>query len=288
MFQNEPPLVSLIIPTYNREKELVETLQCALQLNYRPLEILLIDQTKEHLPETKDFLDAHCTELKIIRPDFASLTRARNLGISESNGEILIFIDDDVTFSSDFVDHYVSRHRLGADLVQGRILEPNSPFIASRPSWLHRTLRFSGSDTSETSGPTNIVTGCNFSVTRSAINQIGFFDEQFQGVSIREDSDFGYRAYRAGLCLWFEPKALVYHKRSTTGGVEAHHKAPFLDYWYFFCESYFSRKHFSKWVVWRYRFTILKRSLRSLWQLFRQAEKDAIQSAQNWKNKNTT
>ncbi|MCX7835817.1 MAG: glycosyltransferase [bacterium] len=268
-------LVSLIIPTYQREQELIETLQCAIRQTYKPLEIILIDQTQHHSPNTLAFIQQHADQIQYHRPEFASLTKARNLGIKLSKGEILVFIDDDVTFSSDFIHHHVSRHQLGADLVQGRVLEPNTKTIAKNPSWLHRTLKFSGSDTSERSGPTNIVTGCNFSVSRAAIEKIGLFDENFQGIAIREDSDFGYRAYRAGLCIWFEPKALVYHKRSTSGGVEAHQKTPYLDYWYFFCESYFSRKHFSKWVVWRYRFRILKRSLRALWLLFLQAEKDA-------------
>lgn len=260
-----------------REEELVETLRCAIAINYPAFEILVIDQTKLHSNETLSFLKEINTKIRIINPSFASLTKARNLGIRESKGDIFVFIDDDVAFEPSFLTNHIQRHQLGADIVQGRIIEDDKREFANKPSWLHRNITYRGSDTCETSGPTNIVTGCNFSVSRKVVETIGGFDTHFQGVAVREDSDFGYRAYRAGFCLWFEPSALVYHKRAHRGGVEAHHKVPFLDYWYFFCESYFSRKHFSKWSVWWYRWRVLERSLKSIWKLFRSAERDAIQ-----------
>ena len=56
--------------------------------------------------------------------------------------------------------------------------------------------------------------GCNHAVRRGVIGQIGLYDVRLgKGAPIpaAEDTDFAYRAYRAGLRLVYSPNCIVYH-----------------------------------------------------------------------------
>src|SRR5690242_5595977 len=49
--------VSVIIPTYNRDEVLQQTLECVLRQEPSPREIIVVDQTKEHNAATRKYLD---------------------------------------------------------------------------------------------------------------------------------------------------------------------------------------------------------------------------------------
>ena len=51
------PLISVVIPTYRREKMLCDSIQDVLQQDYPNFEVLVVDQTGDHQPETQTFLD---------------------------------------------------------------------------------------------------------------------------------------------------------------------------------------------------------------------------------------
>src|SRR5262249_9683442 len=145
---------SLIIPSYNREELLVQTLRSAFAQTQPALAILLIDQTKTHTPETQAFLDANRERLRIIRPEVASVTKARNTGLREAKGEVLVFIDDDPSFEPGFVAAHVAAHADGTDVVQGRVTEQGSK-TPTRPTWLTDSLRFKGGDNYDRDGETD-------------------------------------------------------------------------------------------------------------------------------------
>ena len=265
---------SLIIPSYNREELLVQTLRSALAQTQPGLEILLIDQTKTHAPETQAFLDANRTRLRVIRPEVASVTKARNTGLREAKGEVLVFIDDDTSFEPGFVAAHVAAHADGTDVVQGRVTEQGSKTPAS-PTWLTDSLRFKGGDNYGRDGATNNITGCNFSITRGVVERIGYFDENFKGVSVREESDYARRAFKAGLKFKFSAAAALFHHKSATGGVGTGVKNNFFEKSYYYCELMFAKKHFSAWTVFTYRLRLYLRGIKNLRKLIRAAEQEA-------------
>ena len=265
---------SLIIPSYNREELLVQTLRCALAQTQPELEILLIDQTREHRPETQAFLDANSARLRIIRPEVASVTKARNTGLREAKGDVLVFIDDDTSFEPGFVAAHVAAHADGTHVVQGRVTEQGSK-LPTRPTWLTPTLHFKGGDNYDRDGVTNNITGCNFSITPAVVDAIGYFDENFKGVSVREESDYALRAYKAGLKFKFSAAAALFHHRSATGGVGSGVRNIFFEKSYYYCELMFAKKHFPTWTVGIYRVRLYLRAFRNLRKLIRAAEMEA-------------
>ena len=120
------PTVSLIIPTFNREKVLCDSINCALNQDYSDYEIIVVDQTASHDLETQRFLNQLPTSVRIIKHHPPSLTGARNCGIQEAMGEIMVMIDDDVIIERDFITqhlkYYDDSNVVG---VTGRIKEQN-------------------------------------------------------------------------------------------------------------------------------------------------------------------
>ena len=91
------PRVSVVIPTRNRPDRLARTIESVQRQTAVPIEILVVDNgsPSEMLDRTRDRLSRH-TNLRLL-----SLTTgrgqalARNLGVEESAGEFVAFLDDD-------------------------------------------------------------------------------------------------------------------------------------------------------------------------------------------------
>lgn len=206
------PKVSVIIPTYQREEVLCEAITRLLEQSYKPDEIIVIDQTSCHKVETRAFLDRAEAEGKI-RVTFQgepSATKARNRGINESKSDVLLFIDDDVLFSDDFVLNHLRNYTLDPDigLVAGQLrpgtggIEDCVPTkILAHP--LHYILL--GKNYSLRLEGVIAAPGGNFSVRRHVAIAVGGFDEQFTGSPLYEDTDFWIRVRNAGYKVVFDP-----------------------------------------------------------------------------------
>lgn len=227
------PSVSLIIPTYGREQVLRETLMEVLQQDYPGLEILVIDQTPTHEPETQAFLDelAASGQIRLFRVGWASLPGARNYGVRQSLGEIVLFIDDDVKLPPGFVaahaKNYVDRPEIGA--VAGRVFDrmkladSKAELVIEDlpPEAMDPGIAWYYIDLVHTVKPQQVLTarGCNMSFRRSLFEQHGvWFDERFKGSAVREESDFCLRIRKTGLKIWYDPSAHLVHLGEEVGG----------------------------------------------------------------------
>jgi len=274
MKKETSPFVSLIIPTYMREDLLVQTLECAINQEYTNYEIIVIDQTPAHSQNTIDFLHSVRRKIKLIPSSPPSVTAARNTGVRAARGEIIVFIDDDTSFSSDFLQNHVENYKKKCDFVQGRIIEKGCKDYP-KPVWLSRLGNFSGSDFCTRDGITNNITGCNFSFRRSMFDALGGFDEFFQGIAVCEDSDFAYRAYKKGFKGCFSSRAVLTHHRSDTGGVGHGIENQYFDLGFYRNKLYFYRKNFSYPVYIYQKIRFFGKGIRRFIRLFRQAAREA-------------
>ncbi|HEX9949315.1 MAG TPA: glycosyltransferase family A protein [Thermodesulfobacteriota bacterium] len=88
------PLVSVIIPTYNRKELVKEAVQSVLEQDYPKIEVVIVDDgstdgTKEEL--TRVF----GSPLRYVFQGNGGESRARNKGVIESKGELVCFLDSD-------------------------------------------------------------------------------------------------------------------------------------------------------------------------------------------------
>jgi glycosyltransferase involved in cell wall biosynthesis len=87
------PLVSVVIPTFNRATTIVRAVESVLQQTYRPLEVVVVDDGSTD--KTPEVLQAYGSAIVYVRQDNAGPAAARNRGIRESKGDLVAFLDSD-------------------------------------------------------------------------------------------------------------------------------------------------------------------------------------------------
>ena len=222
---------SVVIPTYNREQQLVETIEYVLATPYPDFEVIVVDQTDEHTPEVAAALEEfqHDDRLTYIQLPIANLPLARNVGLNEAQGDVIIYVDDDVELDPDFVAAHVKRYAdASVGAVAGRIITPNvgpdensSGALAGRPR--PGRLRVDGNHESHFNqtaytGDVEWGQGCNMSFRRTALVESGAFDERFTGNAFHEEVDAFVRVRDQGYRAVFEPEARLVHLKEATGG----------------------------------------------------------------------
>ena len=87
------PLVSVIIPTYNRSRFLGEALDSALNQTYKEQEIIVVDDGSTD--GTSQLMREYEPRIRYIYQERSERSSARNRGVSESCGEYIAFLDSD-------------------------------------------------------------------------------------------------------------------------------------------------------------------------------------------------
>ena len=99
------PLISVIIPIYNVECYLKTCIDSIVNQTYSNLEIVLVDDgSPDRCFEICDEYAKKDNRVKVIHQENGGLAHARNVGIANSNGEYLTFVDSDDYVSDDYVE----------------------------------------------------------------------------------------------------------------------------------------------------------------------------------------
>ncbi len=221
----ESPLLSVVIPTLNREQPLVTTIRYFPEREtYRPFELIVVDQSEHHEPATVQYLDSVASRVRLERPAFKSLARARNHGLGVARGDIVVFVDDDV----EPFDGFLSGH--AAPYVDPKVWMVTGPFpgpgeaIKSRQQISDAQYRqmldgqLIGLHVDFDYEPCNWGAGCNISVRKSAAARVGGFEEQFVGNAVGEDAEFCNRLRRHGGIIHYATRAALVHVQVASGG----------------------------------------------------------------------
>lgn len=226
------PLLSVIIPTYGRETVLCDTLADVLRQDYPRVEILVVDQTPTHEPETQRYLDELVDQqaIRLFKVDWASLPGARNYGVRRSHGELILFLDDDVQLPAGYFAAHVQTFQERPDVgaVAGRVFDrmkladdPNSVIDFLPPEAMDPGLAWYHIDLVHTTQPQQVLTarGCNMAFRRELFERYGLrFDERFRGSAVREESDFCLHIRQTRYIIWYNPEAKLVHLGEESGG----------------------------------------------------------------------
>ena len=89
--------VSVIIPLFNKEQFIEQTLQSVLDQSYKNLECIIVDDgSTDNGPQiTQRFIERNSLSWKLVSQPNAGQTKARNFGIQLSSGMYLAFLDSD-------------------------------------------------------------------------------------------------------------------------------------------------------------------------------------------------
>lgn len=223
--------LTIAVPTFGREAVLLNTLQQVLAARSPTAEVLVVDQTPDHLPETTRQLATWAEQKSIrwIQHQPPSLTGARNRALREARGDVVLFLDDDVCVPPQLFGEHV---RLFSDVavaaVTGQVwncIDPAEPPPIDRPDRGTRPH----SDEKTMSDARNI-SGGNHSVRRSVALAIGGYDPAFRGSALGEDMDFSQRLLLAGHRIMYNPAAWIIHLGIKSGGCSVGKGSPWPEW----------------------------------------------------------
>lgn len=184
-----PPLISVIVPAYNAEATLLETIDSIRHQTFSDFELIVIDDgsTDRTLARVQSVRDPR---VRIFTCPNQGLAASRNRGIEWSAGEFISFIDADDMWTSDKLELQLDalRRRPGAALAYSwtAFVDSDGRFLfAKEPS------RFEGDVYADLLRDCNFVaSGSNILVRRSCAIAVGGFDATLEAA---HDWDFCLR-----------------------------------------------------------------------------------------------
>lgn len=244
--------VSVVIPTYNREKCIIDLLHCLFKQDYPNFEVLVIDQSETLSDEKQRLLDQNNQILKYFKIEERGRSLAKNYGILMASGEIILFCDDDIIVPDNFISTHVNTYRdkrIGA--VSCRLVEEGQPAInINKPLRTTFYGRLINKPFSTKSGYVTSLNGGNMSFRKEVLEKVGFFEEYFIGTSMVEEPDIAYRIVKSGYKLFFNASITVHHFPQFNGNIaEMKGKRADWFYFYFFNVSIFYLKYKRFWNV---------------------------------------
>ena len=102
------PFFSIIIPLYNKENAIEKTLKSVFNQSFTDYEVIVIndgstDKSKEKVYAFSD------SRLRLISTENKGVSQARNLGISESKGKLIAFLDADDLLATTCLENRVAQ-----------------------------------------------------------------------------------------------------------------------------------------------------------------------------------
>lgn len=206
---------SIIVCTIGRST-LEECLKSLLNQSYENYEVIVVSSNKKVEPIVSQF------QFTFIYSHISNVSYQKNLGIDNSSGEIIAFIDDDAVANKEWLKYLVENfkeEKIGC--VGGKIsVKINSdipPILKNLPTeifkgFLGETL-LKYDKVTEIDKP--LLWGSNISFRRDVLREVGKFDVQLgrtpTNLLCGEEIELERRILKAGYKLIYEPRAEVIH-----------------------------------------------------------------------------
>ncbi|MDI6703991.1 MAG: glycosyltransferase [bacterium] len=196
---------SVVIPTYNRKRVLKDSLLSLFNQDYPKgrYEIVIVDDgSSDNTDKLIKSLSPPCFLKYLRHPQREGPSKARNYGIREANGEIIIFIDSDIICPPGFVSAHMRYHKKYRNIVVDgpavyiNNLDGNHRF----QRFLARFDFFGGS----------FITA-NTSCKKEVLIKAGGFSEDFGLRFGWEDREFGFRIKQMGIKRKKARSAYAFH-----------------------------------------------------------------------------
>jgi glycosyltransferase involved in cell wall biosynthesis len=214
--------LSVVIPTLNRAEMLSTTIDRIEHqtVNRDTYEVVVVNNnSSDHTQTVLSQKAASYQNLRTFTQLKPGAAATRNLGIRESSGDVILFIDDDIFADTTLVENHLRYHKENADAaIIGAVV---SPWENSKDPFL-RYLRDKG-----IFNPYSIAcnrpmdfsyyhTG-NVSTSTKLLRDVGGFNEEFFVYGM-EDIELGYRLEQKGCRMTPGPTAKVRHEYFPTYG----------------------------------------------------------------------
>jgi len=219
MTENCVPFLSVVIPTFNRNDSLRKTLDGLARQTYPAAQFEAVVVSDGSTDGTDALLAEYARvspfTLRVICQPNGGPARARNNGIENALGEVVVFLDDDVEPSAEFLAVHAAHHHQAHAVVIAPML-PDPALLWREPAWIaweHAMLekQYAAWRTGEWTGcgPHHFYSG-NASLRRAHLVAVGGFDEQFPR---QEDVELAVRlGKQRGVTFVYAPNAPGTHR----------------------------------------------------------------------------
>ena len=266
--------VSAVVSTKDRPEDLVRCIESLNKQTYPLQELVIIDSGGQSIQKLN--VDRY-DKLNIRHFHYvSSLTAARNMGINESKGDIILFLDDDVVLDKDYVhniieifENYGNVGCVCGDIVSDTLRSTRFSKSIKYPlvrkarnfifniffltSWGDGKFHPSGFPTHPI-GKTDImyiecVQGANMAFRREVLDKFKF-DENLQGYCYMEDCDISYRVSREYRIV-YTPYAKLIHNVSPTSRYSDYSKMKMaIQSHYYIFHKNFPQKLYNRFAFW--------------------------------------
>lgn len=227
MNRNNTPRISLIVPSYNRSQYLKKSLPTFINQSIHSslYEILIIDNNSNDNTRAVvyDAMNEARVQWRYVFEERQGLHYARNRGILESSGDIIVFGDDDIEATENWLKYilreYDSNERAG--IVGGKVLPR---WVGNPPEWIydygdakiHGVFAYLDKGDSRKSIDDAMLFGCNFSIRKKLAIEIGgsppdTFPKKLKHLSGMGETEMLMRVAGMGYDIIYLPEAIVFH-----------------------------------------------------------------------------
>jgi GT2 family glycosyltransferase len=212
----QPPLFSIIVPTYARPAQLAACLQSLARLDYPRdrFEVVVVDDGSPTPPAEVIAAFSGHMDVTLLAQAHAGPAAGRNAGAAQAQGEYLAFTDDDCAPAADWL------HALAARLapapgcaVGGRTINalPDNPYSTASQLLIDYLYSYYNAEPDRAC----FLTSNNLALPAALFRAGGGFDAGFPRAAA-EDREFCDRWLRRGQRMAYAPEALVYHAHRLT------------------------------------------------------------------------
>jgi GT2 family glycosyltransferase len=257
--------IGVVTVTYNSAKVLPQFLQSVLAQTFRDFLLYIVDNGSKD--ESLELIYEHVDSRIRVIPN------VQNLGVAEGNNQgiraaladhcdAVLLLNNDTEFPYDLFAKLCSGlQEFQADMTTAKMLyfRP-SDVIWCAGGWLD-PRRFFGAfhygmgqpDNGQYDQPRRVTYAptCCLLIDRSVFDRVGLMDSRY--FVYADDVDFLYRCFQQDLAVWYDPRAIIYHKVSAlTGGDDSEFAIRYMTR----NRVYFLRKHLPMWrvILWSLHF----------------------------------
>jgi GT2 family glycosyltransferase len=215
----DEPLVSIVIVTRNRKKDVIECLQSILRMNYANLELILVDNNSTD--GTVEEVRHEYPNVTVISNNVnLGLTGGRNIGMIHSSGKYILFLDSDTILTKNTLRELVEflEDNQSVGIAGPKILSFYEPeliwYAGARFSLLTSRAENVGAWKEDDGAYDHLMRASHvptaFLVRSDLAKKLGGHDDLF--FMSYGDADFAFRARNLGYNVIYDWKAVMFHK----------------------------------------------------------------------------
>lgn len=220
--------VSVVIPTFNSWVTLRTSITTLLKQNLSPTEIIVVNNASTD--KTDEMIKKNFPQVKLVNmKENTGVTGGRNAGIRKASKKIkyVLLFDHDMDADKKMLEELV---KIAQRSPMIGIVTPKVYYFSDRKRiwsagtginlWTGQVLFRGGEDRGQYEQVAEVqVAPAAMLVKRNVLNKVKGFDDQY--FAVYEDTDFCFRVRKLGFKIYYAPKAIAYHRISTSPQDEA-------------------------------------------------------------------